>query len=277
MGIELKSVDRSYRANFLFCIVLLVVLILSHTGFAFELLTFESTTAKYTYYLNAANEQVKHGTDTRYYTYPTVSQIIHWNHGQQHGLDEAWYRPHYSYGYVKHWEKNYQNGVLHGSSKQWTQSTGQIESFTNYRYGLLDGVYQKWRSAPDFSQYNPYYFHMHENATYKNGLLHGAYTKWITTTYTSYGYTYYNQRIKDQEGNYAYGKKDGKWKFYHSTESSPYFVKSEGYYSNDNKCGDWRYYYATTGGLASTEDLGPCGATYPPGGGGPLPGGYSRI
>ena len=138
MSINPNRNHRCYHTKLIFFIVLILVLVFNNSSFAFELLTYETTDAQYTYYLNAAGDQVKHGTETRWYTSShSISQIIQWSNGKQHGLDEAWYAPHDTYGYVKHWEKNYQNGVLHGSSRQWTQSTGQIESFTNYRYGVL--------------------------------------------------------------------------------------------------------------------------------------------
>ncbi|RLB88252.1 MAG: hypothetical protein DRH26_13945, partial [Deltaproteobacteria bacterium] len=105
---------------------------------------------------------------------------------------------------------------------------------------------------------------------------HGPYKKWITRTYTvnpntNYSYTYYNQQVIDREGTYAYGKMDGKWKFYWSGEPYPYYPKEEGYYGNGYKCGDWIYYSSYNGSQTGTAYLGNCQDSYPPGDGGPLP------
>ncbi len=276
MNIYLENKNKSFHGNLIFLFILFFVLIFSRPGFAFDLLTYNSTDLQYTYYLDAAGEQVKHGTETRWYSYPNraISQIIQYSHGLQHGLDEAWYQPHYTYGIVKHWEKNYQNGELHGVSKRWLQSTSDLISLMTYRYGVLNGPYQRWYSYYEAYSHSNYY-HMIENANYKDGLLHGFYKAWSTRTYTFYGYTYKNQQVSDREGTYAYGTMDGYWKFYWSDAPYPYYTKEEGYYGNGNKCGDWKYYYSTTGGLSSTTSLGTCQGVIPPGGGGPLPSGKS--
>ncbi|MFH2093978.1 MAG: CARDB domain-containing protein [Pseudomonadota bacterium] len=269
MSIPLENKNKSFHLKLIFSLLLFLILMLSSPGFAFELLTFNSTDLQYTYYLNAAGEKVIHGTKTSWYPYPNraISQRIQYSHGVQHGLDEAWYVPGVN-GYVKHWERNYQNGVLHGLSKEWSQIAGVVQAITNYRYGVLNGPYQRWKNTYD-------YYHMIENANYKDGLLDGPYKKWIVRSYTFYGYTYKNQQILDQEGSYAYGKMNGYWKFYWSSESYPYYTKEEGSYGNGNKCGNWKYYFSTTGGLSSTVPEGNCQDAIPPGGGGPLPPGKS--
>lgn len=266
MTINVEGKNNSIHTKLTFLFLVFLIFILNSPGFAFELLTFESTNLQYTYYLNAAGETIKHGTQTQWYTYPgrAVSQIVQYSHGKKHGLDEAWYVPGTN-GYVKHWEKNYQNGKLHGLSKEWSSIAGVVQAITNYRYGVLHGPYQRWRNTRD-------YYHKIEDANYTDGLLDGPYTKWIVRSYTYYGYTYRNQQIKDQEGSYAYGKKDGYWKYYQSSAAYPYYLLKEGAYGNDAECGDWKY-YNIIGNVSSTQSFGICQGSYPAGGGGDFPSG----
>ena len=251
----------------------LLFLTAANPASAFELLTQDVYSTggylqlRYTYYLNAAGEKVKHGTSTQWYTPPAylvreVAQIQRYSHGKLHGLDEAWYPSHYTYGRVKHWEKEYQNGLLHGISRDWYQETGQPKSYAVYRYGKLHGAYKTF-----------HYYRGDQliDATYQDGLLHGHFKKWVVQNYSSGGYNYGLMQFQYEEGDYMYGKMHGYWKRWWTTASYPWYVKEEGNYGNDVKCGTWKYYRSTNGSLQSTVNEGPCQDVLPPGIGDPLP------
>ncbi len=234
------------------------------SAFALETRTVNGTYGpinQYTYYLNAAGEEVKHGVETRWYAdqYRLMSQRVHYSHGKKHGLDEAWYNGSYSTNWGLHWSRMYQNGLLHGVSQE-RYSNGLPQSYAVYKYGKRHGSYTEY-----------FYDYQHEKITanYHDGLLHGDYKEWVIKTeyYNGYSYKY---PLLAEEGAYEYGKKNGHWKrWYYDT--TYYMLKEQGDYGNDQKCGTWQYYWSTTGNLKNTDFLGACHYSPPPGGTPPPP------
>lgn len=254
----------------------LLFLILASPSPALDLLTqryyFPSGNVEqeFTYYLDSAGQRVLHGTHTWYRTPLEVGWIKRYSHGKQHGLEEAWYADSYTYGRSKHWEKEYQDGLLHGVSREWYQSTNSLESYTTYRYGKLHGP------AVGYSSANLYDTRTFE-ANYQDGLLHGHCKRWVVLYVNRYW-----TRYQIEEGDYAYGKKQGLWKTWCTSDSDPSNKSNpndQGNYSSDVKCGTWAKFYCpnwiTPPTYTNTNVV--CQAALPPGTGTPLPPGGNKY
>jgi len=254
----------------------LLLLVMTSPSFALEILTrtFYTTNnygaqlqLRYTYYLNAAGEEVLHGTRTQYYiqtsiyTMNQVSLIERYSHGKKHGLEEAWYQGTFQYTYQKHWEKEYQDGQLHGVSRQWGQQYGYLESYATYRYGKLHGPYRT---------YDYEWGHQTLEANYDNGMLHGYYKKWVMKTADGY-----RSQYQQEEGYYAYGKKQDLWKTWCTDNANSYYwynPKNEGKYGNNLQCGSWKNFNCNNWLTPPTYTTYPvCQGVLPPGVGDPLP------
>ncbi|MBN1381263.1 MAG: carboxypeptidase regulatory-like domain-containing protein [Deltaproteobacteria bacterium] len=260
---------KAYKPGY----IILITLLLLGTGynaFGLELLTktnYVSTnygnqiSLQYTYYLDAAGNEVLHGQRTQYYlqtsiyTMHQVSLIERYSHGKKHGLEEAWYQGTYQYTIQKHWEKEYQNGELHGVSKEWYRDTGYMQSYATYSYGKLHGPYRLYDNTRGDKLLE---------ANYQNGLLHGYYMKWIMKS--SSGYT---QQYKYEEGYYAYGKKDGLWKTWCTDNAYSYNwynQRNEGNYGNNIQCGTWKNFNCNNWLTAPTySTYAACQGATPPG------------
>jgi antitoxin component YwqK of YwqJK toxin-antitoxin module len=262
----------------------LLFLILASPSSALELLTKTEYTTnyygrqlflQYTYYLDVAGQEVLHGARTQYYlqtsmyTINQVSVIERYSHGKKHGLEEAWYQGDYSNTIEKHWEREYQDGQLHGVSREYYQD-GILASYTTYRYGKLHGPARGYSNA---NLYDP----LTLEANYQDGLLHGHCKRWVVQYVTGHW-----TRYSLEEGDYAYGKKQGLWKTWCTSDSDPsnrMNQNDQGNYSSDVKCGTWAkfYCYNSIPPPVYTNTNVACQAALPPGTGPPLPPGGNKY
>jgi len=275
---------KSYKKTAMIIFVGLFLLIIAHPSSAIEVLTRNVYTTnafgpqlqlKYQYYLDAAGQEVLHGERTQYYlqtdiyTMNQVSVIERYSHGIKHGLEEAWYQGNYQYTIQKHWEKEYQDGQQHGLSREWYRDSGWLESELTYRYGKLHGPARTYGN-----QFYPYNQTMEAN--YQDGLLHGHCKRWVLQFVSGYW-----TRYQLEEGDYAYGKKQGLWKTWCTSDSDPSNrsnPKNEGNYGNDVQCGRWTNYYCPNWLAAPTyTNYAACQGTLPPGFGNPLPPGGNKY
>ncbi len=258
----------------------LIFLIMAYPSFAFQILTRtvyatnaygQQVQLQYTYYLNAAGQEVLHGTRTQYYlqtdpyTMNQVSVIERYSHGKKHGLEEAWYQGNFQYTIQKHWEREYQDGQLNGLNREWYQDSGYVSLEETYRNGKLHGPARAYH-------YENYPYNQTLEANYQDGQLHGHCKRWVLLKVGGYW-----TRYQMEEGDYAYGKKQGHWKTwctddpYSYNKSNP---KNEGDYGNGTQCGRWATYNCNNWLTAPTYTYkAACQSALPPGVSSPFPGG----